>query len=95
MYQREKLGLDISSISTDNDSNIIGCHSNGLLTNEGRNKVSNPDLDTASKPDIDITKCTQYIYNNPLNLNLNTSSSNFSFRDYGTPTTPPKDRKES
>ena len=54
--QGRKLGLDISRFSTDYDSNIIGHHRNTLPPDEGNNKVSNPDIDTASKPNIDITQ---------------------------------------
>ena len=34
-YQGRKLGLDISIISTYYYSNVIGCHSNALLPDEG------------------------------------------------------------
>ena len=93
--QGRKLGPDISIIFTDHDSNIIGFHRNALFPDEGGNKVSNPDLDTASKHNLDITQCANYLFNDPFNIDLDTPSSNFSCKDYGTPTTPPKDRKES
>ena len=86
MDQGRNLGIDISSISTDCDSNIIGCHGNALLTYEGRNKVSNPDTYTYSKPDLYTTQCNKNPYNYPLSLNLNTPSSNFACKDYVTST---------
>ena len=89
------MGLEISRISTGHDSNIIGRHRNTLLTNEGNNKVSNPDLDTASTLNVDITQCTKYPLNDPLNLNPNTPSSNFACTAYGTHTILPKDMHES
>ena len=55
-YQGRKLGLDIFRISTYNDSDIIGHLRNTLLPDEGGNKVFKPDIDTASKPNIGITK---------------------------------------
>ena len=51
-----KVELDISRVSTDYDYNSIGPQINALLTDEGINEVSKPDLDTASKPDIVITQ---------------------------------------
>ena len=39
-YQGRKLGLDISRISTDHYSHIIGRYSNALLPDKGGNKVS-------------------------------------------------------
>ena len=39
-YQRRKLRLDIYRIYTYHDSDIIGCHRNALLPDEGINKVS-------------------------------------------------------
>ena len=39
-YQGRKLGLDISRISTDHYSHIIGRYSNALLPDKGSNKVS-------------------------------------------------------
>ena len=56
--------------------------------------VSKPGLDTDYKPNIDITQCANDLFNDPLNLNTNTPSYNFSCKDYGTHTTLPKDRKE-
>ena len=47
------------------------------------------------KPNIDITQCTKWIFNDPFNLNINTPSSNFLCKEYGTPTTLPNHRKES
>ena len=91
--QGRKLGLDISRVSIDYNSNIIGHHNNMLIPDEGSNKVSKPDLDTASKPNLDITQCAKYLFNDPLNLNLSTPSSNFVCKYYGTPITPPKDSK--
>ena len=79
----------------DLDYNIIGCHKNALLPNEGINKISKPDIYTVSKLNIDITQCAKYIFNDPLNLNTNTPSYNFTCKDYGTHTTPPKNRKGS
>ena len=40
----------------DLDYNIIGCHKNALLPDEGINKISKPDLYTVSKPNLDITQ---------------------------------------
>ena len=54
--QEGGLGLDISMISTDHDFNIISRHRNVLITDEGSNNVSKPDLDTASEPNLDITQ---------------------------------------
>ena len=56
-YQRQNVGLDISRVSKYYCSNIIGHHRNMLLFYEGRNKVSNPGLDTDSKPNLDTSKC--------------------------------------
>ena len=53
-----------------------------------------PDLDTVSKPCIDICQCATYLFNDPLNLNTNPPSSYFSCKEYGTDTTLPKDRKK-
>ena len=36
-YQGRNLGLAIYRISTDDDSDIIGCHSNDILPDEGSN----------------------------------------------------------
>ena len=47
--QGRKLLLDISTTFTNRDSNIIGCHRNAFLTDEESNKVSKPDIETASK----------------------------------------------
>ena len=88
------MGLDISRISIDRDYNIIGCHRSALLPNEGSNKVSNPDNYTASKPNLGTTQCAKYLLNEKMNINPNTTSFNFSCKDYGVPTTLPKDRKE-
>ena len=82
--QGEKVGLYIYKISTDYGSSIKGPHRNEFLPDEGKNKNSNPDIDTASKPDLDITQCTEYIFNDQLNPNLNTPSSNFAPKDNGT-----------
>ena len=54
--QGRKLRLDIYRIFTDHNSNITGHHRNTLLPDEGSNKVSKTDLDTASKPNLDITQ---------------------------------------
>ena len=89
------MGLDISKIYTDHDSNIIGCHRNALLPDEGSNTVYNPYLDTASKPNLGITKCDKYLFNDLLNLNINTPSYKFEYKDYGTPKSLPKDMKET
>ena len=94
-YQGRKLGLDISRVSIDYNSNIIGHHNNMLIPDEGSNKVSKPDLDTASKPNLDITQCAKYLFNDPLNLNLSTPSSNFACKYYVTHTTLPKDSNQS
>ena len=51
-----KVELDISRVSTDYDYNSIVPQRNALLTDEGINEVSKPDLDTASKPDVVITQ---------------------------------------
>ena len=48
-YQRRKLGLDISRIFIDYDSNVIDQHRNALLSDEERNKASSPDLDMDSR----------------------------------------------
>ena len=56
------------------------------------NNFYNSDLDTDSKPDLDITRCAKYLINDPLNINPNTPSSNFACKDYGTHRTLPKDR---
>ena len=88
------MGLDISRIFTDHDFNIIGHHRNSLLPDEWINKVSNPDIDTASKPNFYITQCTKYLFNDPLNININTSSYNVVCKCYVTPTTLPKYRKK-
>ena len=93
--QGGKLVLNISIISTDYDSNIIGRHRNTLLPDEGSNMVSKPYLNTASKTDIDITQYDKYLLNELLNPNINSPSSNFSCKDYGTLTTLTKDRKET
>ena len=53
--QEIKLGLDILRASIYYDSNIIGNKRNALLTDEGGNKVYKTDIDTASKPNLDIT----------------------------------------
>ena len=50
------LGLDISWVSKDYDSNIIGCHSNVILPDEGSNKVSKPDIDTDYRLNLYITQ---------------------------------------
>ena len=79
---RGKLGLDIYRIITYYDFNIISHHRNALITDEGRNKVSNPDTYTYSKPDLYTTQCNKNPYNYPLSLNLNTPSSNFACKEY-------------
>ena len=89
-----KLGFDISRISTDNDSNIIGRHRNVILPDDGSNKVSKPDIDTDYKPNIDIIKCDKNLFNDPLNLSTNTPSSNVECKYYDTYTTLPRVRKE-
>ena len=48
---------------------------NALLPDEGSNKISKPDPDTASKPNLDITNYDKYLFNEPLNLNSNITSS--------------------
>ena len=88
------MGLDKYRIYTDYDSSIIGLHRNYLLPDEGSNKVFKPDLDMASKPYLDIIKCNKYLFNDPFNININTPSSDFKFKYYGTPINLPKDRKE-
>ena len=95
MDQGRKVGVDISRIYTDYDSNIIGPHMNTILTDEGRNKDSNTGLDKYSKPDIDTTKWSKFLLNDPLNLNINPPNCIFVQKYYGTPITLPKDRKES
>ena len=64
-----------------------------LFPDERSNNDSDVDTDTASKPNLDITQCSKYLYNDPLNTNPNTPSSNFLCKYYGTPTKIPKDRK--
>ena len=91
--QGRKLGPDTSRIYTDHDYNIIGFHRKALLTDDIINKVYNPDIDMSSKPNIEITQCAKYLFNETLNLSTNTPSSNFSCTDYVTHTTLPKDRK--
>ena len=86
-YQGRKLGLDISRVSTYYNSNIIGHQNNVLPSDEGSNKVSNTDIDMDSKPNISITQYAKYLFNETLNPNTNTPSSNFSHKDYGTPAT--------
>ena len=86
-----KVKLDISRFSTDYDSYIVGPHRNALLPNEGSNEISKPDIYTASKPDLFIPQCAKYLFNYPLDLNINTPSSNLSWKGYGTLTTLPKD----
>ena len=71
------MGLDISRISTYRDYNIIGYHRNVILPDEESNNFSKPGLDTTFKPNLDITQFAKYIFNDPLNLNPNTASSNF------------------
>ena len=88
-----KLRLDIYDIFTYRDSNIISFHRNSPLLYEVSIKVYKPGLDTAYKPNLDITQCNKYIFKNPYNININTLSYNFVCKYYGTPTTQPKDRK--
>ena len=52
--QARKLGPEISRISTYHDSNIIACHRNVLLPDEGINEVSNTDPDTSFTPNNDF-----------------------------------------
>ena len=85
------MGLEISRISTNYDSNIICIHRNALLPDEGKNSFSRTDLDTSSKPDLDITQCARYLFNEPLHLNINTQSYNLVCKYYVTPTIIPKD----
>ena len=87
------MGLDISRISTDHDSNIIVRHRNVILPDEGSNNVSKPDIYTASKPNLGITQFAKYIFNDPLYLNPNTPSSNFACKYYFMHKTQPKGRK--
>ena len=72
--------ITTNMITTEYESDIIGCHRSEILPDEGSNKVSKPNLDTDSKPDLDITQCTNYLFNDPLNLNINTPSYNFSYK---------------
>ena len=74
---------------------FIGHHRYALLTDECSIKAYKPELNMTSKPNLDITQCAKHILNEPLNINIDTPSSNFSRKDYGTPTTLPKDRKEN
>ena len=94
-YQGRKLVLDVSRVSADHYSNIIGHHRNALLHDEVSNKFYKPDPDTASKPNIAFAQCDKYIINNTFNINPNTTGSNFSSKDYGTPITLPTYRKKS
>ena len=48
-----------------------------IIPDEGSNNVSKPGIDTASKPNLDITQFAKYLFNDPLNLNPNTPSSKF------------------
>ena len=80
------MGLDISRISKDYNSNIIGRHRNMFIVNEGRNKASNTYLYT--------TNCSKLIYNDLLNLNINRQGSIFERKCYGKIITLKKDRKE-
>ena len=89
------MGLDISRVYTDCGLHIIGQHKNALLTDEVSDKVSNPDIDTDSKTDLDTTQCANYLLNDPLNLSINTPSYNFEFEDYDTTTILPRDMKQS
>ena len=75
--QGRKLGLDISRVSTYYYSNIIGHQRNALLPDEENNKFLKPYIYTAYKNNLEITQCYKYLFNNPLNLNTTTSSSNF------------------
>ena len=77
----------------DCDYNIICFHRNALLPDSGSNKVSKPDLDTVSKPYLDITQCVKYLFNDLLNLNTNIPSSYSACKDYVTNTTLQNDRK--
>ena len=88
--QGRKVDLEISRVSTYYDSNIIGRHRISLLPYEGRNKDYKPDIDTYSKPDIDSTKCTKYLLNDPLNLNIKPPGSNLTKKYNGIPIIPPK-----
>ena len=65
-----------------------------FLPDEGSNNVSKPVIYMASKPNLDITQFAKYLFNDPLNLNPNTPSSNFAFKYYGIHKTLPKGRKE-
>ena len=42
------------------------------------------------KYEIFIAQCDKYLLNDPLNLNLDTPSSNIAYNGYGTPKTLPK-----
>ena len=100
MNMGRNVELDIYRVSTDCYYNIIGPHINELLPDEGRNEVSKPDFDTASKHDFVITQCAKYLLHDPLNININNPGSNIAYKGYGTPTDLPKDtpqkcRKES
>ena len=94
-YQGRKPGIDISRVSTDSYSNIIVHHRNSLLPDDGIYKVFKPDIDTASKPNLNITKCANYLFTYPLNVNTNTPSYNFAYKYYGTHKTQPMDIKKN
>ena len=75
--QGRKLELDIYRISTYHHSNIIGHHRNALLPDEEVYKVSNPGLYMDSKPNLDINHCAKYLFNDQLDINLNTQVLSF------------------
>ena len=54
-------------------------------------RVFKPDIDMVSKPNLEINQWAKYLFNDPLNINTNKPSYNFSCKAYGTQTTLPKD----
>ena len=71
----------------------MGHYRNALLTDEGRDKSSKPDLVKDSNTDIDTNNCAKVLLNDPLNLNL--PGYIFERKYYGIPIPPPKYLKGS
>ena len=71
-------GFEISRVSWSDEPNHMGHHMNMLISSdEVSNKASKPDFDTGSKPDIEITKCVNYLFNALFDITINPQSSNF------------------
>ena len=70
--------LKYPGISTYHNSNIIGRHRNAILPEKRIKKVSKPGLETASKPNFDKIHYAKFLVNEPLDININTLSYNFS-----------------